>query len=909
MRPHGRLVLALGLAALLVAALFTSLPGLSRTSPTVRAAPDSPRHVVLQLKWWHQFQFAGYYAARLQGFYEHEGLAVELREGSPAVAVQSEVLAGRAQFGVSDAAVLAGRLRGEPLVALAAIFQHSPYVLLTLRERGILRPSDLVRRRVMLSGSEAEVQLKALLTKEGVSVSAVDVLPHSMTLEALIAGEVDAVSAYSTVEPAVLRAQGIEPHVIRASDYGIDFYDDILFTSSTLAERDPEMVDAFRRASLRGWEYAMAHRDELVDHILALPGSSQRGLNRDRLLAEAREMAALMVSDVVPIGHINPGRFERMAQIYAEAAGLPRPSLDGFVFQLPPPWIERWRTPLAIGASLSVGLTLVALMWVGQLRGAVASRTMALEREVEQRRATEAQLRISEERQRVVLEEMPVLLAAFDENGTPLAWNRECERVTGYSRCEIVGNPGAVELVLTDPQQRERFKAFARGERVGVPFEWELTARDGTRRVLRAVLSHDRVAIPGWHVWGISLDVTAEREADGVRMALEERLRQARHFESLGMLAGGIAHDFNNLLTSILGNADLALTDLPAGARAAESVKLIEQGARRATELTRQLLAYSGKERIDIQPVDVTPLVADIVTLLDVSVTNQCAITLDVPEGLPAVEADPTRLRQVVMNLVLNSAEAVGGNGGAVAVRTALVHADRALLSRAYVDDQLPEGPYVLIEVRDTGRGMSDDVRQRIFEPFFSTKFQGRGLGLAAALGTVRSHRGTMIVESSPGLGTTFSVLLPASSRVVVAAPPPPVLSDWQGSGLVLVVDDEESVRNVAVRMLGRMGLTTATASDGMVALEVFRPRPHEFAAVLLDLTMPRMGGEETLAALREIRPDLPVVLSSGYHEPEAVINMERAHAVGFIQKPYRFDELRHRMRRALTPSDADVLA
>ena len=341
------------------------------------------------------------------------------------------------------------------------------------------------------------------------------------------------------------------------------------------------------------------------------------------------------------------------------------------------------------------------------------------------------------------------------------------------------------------------------------------------------MLSHDRVAIPGWHVWGISLDVTAEREADGVRTALEERLRQARHFESLGMLAGGIAHDFNNLLTSILGNADLALTELPAGARAAESVKLIEHGARRATELTRQLLAYSGKERIDVQPVDVTALVVDIVKLLDVSVTHQCAITLDLPASLPAVEADLTRLRQVVMNLIVNSAEAVGGNGGAVTVRTALVHADRALLSTAYVDDQLPEGPYVLIEVRDTGRGMSDDVRQRIFEPFFSTKFQGRGLGLAAALGTVRSHRGTMIVESSLGLGATFSVLLPASSRVVVATPPPPAPSDWEGSGLVLVVDDEESVRKVAVRMLVRMGLTTATASDGMVALEIFRPRPR----------------------------------------------------------------------------------
>ena len=378
-------------------------------------------------------------------------------------------------------------------------------------------------------------------------------------------------------------------------------------------------------------------------------------MTRDLLHAEAEETVSLMAADVVPYGHVNPGRFERMAQIYADAAGIPFRPVEGFLFAPPPPWTERWKTPLLVAGGVLVPLVFFSFLWVGQLRQAVASRTAEIEREVSHRRATESELRASEERFRAVVDEMPVLFAAFDREGGVLSWNKACERVTGYSAQEIIGHPEVANRVLPDATMRARFDGARRSDRPDAPIEWQVTSKDGTRHILRAMMMHRRVHIPGWPAWGVAFDITTERQAEATQRMLEERLQQARQFESLGILAGGIAHDFNNLLTGILGNADLALADLPADARAAESVRLIEQAARRATELTRS--CSRTRERSGSSSIRWTcrPLVADITKLIDVSVTKRCRIQLDLRERLPAVEADPTRLRQVVMNLVLNA--------------------------------------------------------------------------------------------------------------------------------------------------------------------------------------------------------------------------------------------------------------
>ncbi len=391
--------------------------------------------------------------------------------------------------------------------------------------------------------------------------------------------------------------------------------------------------------------------------------------------------------------------------------------------------------------------------------------------------------------------------------------------------------------------------------------------------------------------------------AEEERRRLEAQLLHAQKLESLGLLAGGIAHDFNNLLTSILGFSDLALVEIPEHSPARPLVMEAIHGARRAAELTKQMLAYSGKGRFVSDPVDLSSLVTDMVRLLEVSISKKCVLRLHLASGLPAIEADSVQLRQVIMNLIINASEAIGEEGGVISVHTGITSCTREELREAYLDASLRDGEYVYLDVIDSGCGMSDETKAKIFDPFFSTKFSGRGLGLSAVLGIVRGHGGAIKVRSSIGKGTTFRVLFPATRRSVVGTSKNAVSHDsWRGSGVVLIVDDEESVRMLATRMLEELGFSVLTANDGVEALEVFSRERENLRLVLLDLTMPRKGGEETLLEIRRLDPNAPVILSSGYSEHAATRAEGDVH-VAFIQKPYRLDDLRQVVRGILSRS------
>ena len=398
------------------------------------------------------------------------------------------------------------------------------------------------------------------------------------------------------------------------------------------------------------------------------------------------------------------------------------------------------------------------------------------------------------------------------------------------------------------------------------------------------------------------LDSVMERKREEQqRLALEAQVQHAQKLESLGVLAGGIAHDFNNLLAGVLGFADLALNDLEPESPARGSIEQAIAVAKRAADLTNQMLAYSGRGQFVISPVDVTALVGDMSHLLEVSVSKGAVLKYRLAAGLPPVEADATQLRQIVMNLVTNASESIGDGSGMIAVTTGAMHCDRACLAEACPDEHLPEGTYVCVEVSDTGSGMDEETTARVFDPFFTTKFMGRGLGLAAVHGIVRGHRGVIRIHSEPGSGSTFQVLLPCSERAAdaeEAAPAPG--GTWRGTGTMLVVDDEETVRTLARRMLERLGFTVLTAVDGRDAVSVFRAHADEIDAVLLDLTMPHMSGEEAFREMRRLRSNVCVILSSGYNEQEATRHFAGTGLAGFIQKPYRLADLRSRLRRAL---------
>jgi len=396
-------------------------------------------------------------------------------------------------------------------------------------------------------------------------------------------------------------------------------------------------------------------------------------------------------------------------------------------------------------------------------------------------------------------------------------------------------------------------------------------------------------------------EIRERQQAEQERGKLEAHLREVQKLESLGVLAGGIAHDFNNLLMAILGNADLTLLSLSPVSPARPNVEEIVRASQRAAELCRQMLAYSGKGRFIVGPYDLSEIVREMSQMLEVSISKKATLRYFFGQDLPLVNVDSTQIRQIIMNLITNASESLGDRSGFISVSTGFLNCDRTYLSESYLDDKLPEGKYVYLEVSDTGCGMDAETRSRIFDPFFTTKFTGRGLGLAAVLGIVRGHKGALKVYSEPGKGTTFKILLPTlewspNDREPVLEPSAPL----PDSGTVLLVDDDPLVREVGEKMLVKLGFQVLTAADGREGLEVFRTHKEAIDCVLLDLTMPKMDGEEAFQELSRLKSDVKVILSSGYNEQNVIQQFAGNGPAGFIQKPYTLTTLREALSRVL---------
>ena len=388
------------------------------------------------------------------------------------------------------------------------------------------------------------------------------------------------------------------------------------------------------------------------------------------------------------------------------------------------------------------------------------------------------------------------------------------------------------------------------------------------------------------------------------RRHLEDQLRAAQKLESLGLLAGGVAHDFNNLLTGIMGNASVAIEMLGSESRVRPMLHEIVRTSERAADLTRQLLAYAGKGRFVIEPLDVSELVGDISELLRSSVPRTIELMLDLDRTLPPVEGDASQLQQLVMNLILNAVEATGEQPGTVRVSTATRQVHAADRLSGFRSDPPAPGVYVQIEVRDDGCGMNEGTKAQIFDPFFTTKFTGRGLGLAAALGIVRGHNGSIAVSSAEGKGSTFTVLLPAllvetgASETAPGLAAQPVARSHGRS--VLVIDDEDIVRRSVRAMLEHFGYSVFEASDGQDGADLFSRLHDRISCVLLDLTMPRMDGPEVWRYIRRIRPDMRMVISSGFDETESRKQFSDAQGLDFIQKPYTATALARKIAAAM---------
>jgi PAS domain S-box-containing protein len=457
-------------------------------------------------------------------------------------------------------------------------------------------------------------------------------------------------------------------------------------------------------------------------------------------------------------------------------------------------------------------------------------------------------------------------------------------KLAGKTIQEILPGP------LADPIVANYRRCVAEGH--PIRYEEKADLSGGMKAYLTLLVPiHDangRVA----RIVGFSQDITQAKQA-------EEALRQAQKLESLGVLAGGIAHDFNNLLTAILGNLNLAQMKSSPESPAQPYLENVERTVLKAAELTKQMLAYSGKGRFVVKPHDLNHVVLEMTHLLNVSISKKVLLRYDLARDLPAIEADAAQIQQVVMNLVTNASEAIGDQDGMISIATRKHFLDEAQLQSSFPGQNLKPGAHVVLEISDTGSGIPPEIMGRIFDPFFTTKHSGRGLGLSAMQGILRGHHAGIRITSEAGWGSTFSLFFPgASSSAQELEGKPSGKPGTRVHGRVLLVDDESEVRRSTAAMLEAIGLQVVTAVDGQDALDRFTKEQTTIDFVLLDLTMPRMDGREAFRELRRIRADLPVILYSGYSEHESLMETLEQGFAGFLQKPFSMDDLRNAIQQ-----------
>ncbi len=723
--------------------------------------------VRIQLKWRHQFQFAGYYAALEKGFYAEEGLKVRLIEGGPGRSSVGALLRGDADYAVADAGALLYRARGKPVVVLATIFQQSPLALL-VSTRDVPHLTDLRGKRVMLQPGHA-AEILAMLRQAGIARRDITELPQSGRVRDVLEGRADAMAVYETNEPFLFARMGQPFWLFRPRDHGIDFYGDVLLTTEAEIHEHPERAAAVRRATLRGWRYALDHMDEIIDLIKRKYDTQHK--SRAHLTFEAQGIRDLMMADVIPIGFSNPARWRAIARILTDV-GLSVRNVDWktFLYRPTPTLGEMIRAHalalVVLGALLALLLATLYILML--LRG--QSRLEGL------------------------LSTIPTpLFVSRLTDGALLFVN---DQARAFSRAPDLGPHRSTREFYANPEEREEIVRLMR-EKGGVTGR-ELAVRlaDGNQKWV--ALSNRLIRFEGCdaainviqditetvHARNLLRHVNEELEArveertrglkeEMVRREQAERERErmlahviaAQKEESIGVLASGVAHVFNNLLAIIMGNAELAAMESGSARRRVflETIAdACDEGARRV----HQILAYAGKERMQKGELEIHDIFRQAAELAQAGLGENVRLQYGsgVVDERVRVMGDGQQLVQAFVHLLANAAEAYAGAPGVIHLDCGQADMDEAAIQSLTVGEAMRPGPHAWVEVRDEGRGMNDETISRIFDPFFTTKEAGTGLGMSAVLGIMREHRGGIDVDSAPGKGTRVRLYLPLIS-------------------------------------------------------------------------------------------------------------------------------------------------
>jgi PAS domain S-box-containing protein len=473
------------------------------------------------------------------------------------------------------------------------------------------------------------------------------------------------------------------------------------------------------------------------------------------------------------------------------------------------------------------------------------------------------------------------------------------EKMLGYTPSELINIPVIEKMIHPDDQTlvRTAFEQLLLEGEIVVQYRhrhkngsWVYLEAWGTNQLenpdIRGVVVNVR-------------DITDRKKAEEEKLALEHAFQQAQKLESLGVLAGGIAHDFNNILAVIMGYCYLTKLNLET---AETNIPEIEKAVERAAALCRQMLAYAGKASFEQARIDMRRVVDEMIRMLQATIAQNVTITPVFSADVPCVTGDASQIRQVVMNLIINAAEAIANEQGEIRVSLSRKMLTPEKPEKDYLGKIIPQGCYVCLEVADTGCGMDQETYNRIFEPFYSTKFSGRGLGMSVVLGMTKAHGGALQLRSELGKGTTFTIFLPVQPSDCAGEDPfqPIPTVPWQGSGTILLVEDEVHVMLIARTMLQKMGFTVLGAPDGRQALQLFQENAATITLVVTDLGMPVMDGYELIAELKKLRPDLPIIISSGFGDGVETSRLASGEMAGFISKPYRFEQFQDLLKRVV---------